>query len=103
MDVDNDVVDDILVLFNETYYYTIHLTQQEYEVVQLENQFDDQIGEEGVTQSQPKNKYYLRRREGASKAIMSEQSKQAEVPPPPSQVQIKVCHIKLNNFLYQNL
>jgi hypothetical protein len=39
MDVDNDVVDDIVVLFNETFYYTSHLTQQEYEVAQLSNQF----------------------------------------------------------------
>jgi hypothetical protein len=32
MDADNDVVDDTTVLFNETNYYTNHLTQQEYKV-----------------------------------------------------------------------
>jgi hypothetical protein len=32
IDVDIDVVDDTIVLFNEPYYYTSHLTQQEYEV-----------------------------------------------------------------------
>jgi hypothetical protein len=62
MDEDIDVVDDTVVLFNETYYYIIHLTQQEYEVAQLSNQFDDQIVEEGVIQRQPKNKYDLRMR-----------------------------------------
>jgi hypothetical protein len=40
IDVDNDVVDDTIVLFNETHYYTSHLTQQEYEVAQLSNLFD---------------------------------------------------------------
>jgi hypothetical protein len=66
MDADSDVVDDTVVLFNETDYYTSHLTQQEYEVAQLSNQFDDQIGEEGVIQGQPKKKYDLRMREGTS-------------------------------------
>jgi hypothetical protein len=33
IDADNDVVDDIVVVFNETDCYTNHLTQQEYEVV----------------------------------------------------------------------
>jgi hypothetical protein len=41
IDAKNDDVDDIVVLFNETNFYTSHLTQQEYEVVQLSNQFDD--------------------------------------------------------------
>ena len=50
MDVDSDVVDDVDVLFNETYFYTSHLTQQDYEVAQLSNQFDIEIGEEGVVQ-----------------------------------------------------
>ena len=44
MDADSDVVDDTDVLFNETDYYTSHLTQQEYEVAQLSNQFDSEIG-----------------------------------------------------------
>jgi hypothetical protein len=47
IDIDINVLDDIVVLFNETYYYTSHLTQQEYEVAQLSNQFDNQIEEEG--------------------------------------------------------
>jgi hypothetical protein len=101
MDADNDVVDDTVVLFNETDYYTSHLTQQEYEVAQLSNQFDDQIGEEGVIQGQPKKKYDLRMREGASKATTSDQKNKLKLPP--SQIQIKVCHLKLNNSLYQNL
>ena len=84
MDASSDVVDDTVVLFNETDYYTNHLTQQEYEVAQLSNQFDDQIGEDGVIQSQPKNKYDLRTREGASKATTSDQNKQAGVPTKPS-------------------
>jgi hypothetical protein len=42
IDVDDDVVDDIVVvLFNESDFYTSHLTQQEYELVQLSNQFDN--------------------------------------------------------------
>jgi hypothetical protein len=72
IDVDNDDVDDTIVLFNEIDYYTSHLTQQEYEVAQLSNQFDDQIGEEGVIQGQPKNKYDLRMRNSSSKATTSE-------------------------------
>jgi hypothetical protein len=84
IDADNDVVDDTVVLFNETDYYTSHLTQQEYEVAQLSNQFDDQIGEEGVIQGQPKKKYDLRMRNGASKATTSDQGKQAEAPPKPN-------------------
>jgi hypothetical protein len=50
MDEDSDVVDDVTVLFNETKFYTSHLTQQDYEVAQLSNQFDIAIGEEGVIQ-----------------------------------------------------
>jgi hypothetical protein len=75
--VDSDVVDDIVVLFNETNYYTSHLTQQEYEVAQLSNQFDDQIGEEGDIQGQPQKKYDLRTREGDPKATTSDQNKKA--------------------------
>jgi hypothetical protein len=78
---DNDDVDDTTVIFNETNYYTSHLTQQEYEVAQMSNQFDDQIGEEGVIQGQPKKKYNLRTRNGASKATTSNKGKQAEAPP----------------------
>jgi hypothetical protein len=84
MDTDNDVVDDTIVIFNEIDRYTSHLTQQEYEVAQLSNQFDDQIGEEGVIQGQTKKKYDLRTRNGASKATTSYQGKQAEAPPNPN-------------------
>jgi hypothetical protein len=35
MDVDSDDVDDAAILFNETYFYTNHLTHQDYEVAQL--------------------------------------------------------------------
>jgi hypothetical protein len=81
IDVDNDVVYDIVILFNETYYYTSHLTQQEYEVAQLSNQFENQIGEEGVIQGQPPKKYDLSTRAGAPKATTSYQNKKAEVLP----------------------
>jgi hypothetical protein len=37
MDVESDVVDDVVVLFNETDFYTSHLTLQEYEVAKLSN------------------------------------------------------------------
>jgi hypothetical protein len=66
IDVDH-FVDNIVVIFNKIDYYTSHLTEQEYEVAQLSNQFDDQIGEEGVIQGQPKNKYNLRTINGPSK------------------------------------
>jgi hypothetical protein len=62
MDADNDFVDDIVVLFNETYFYTSHLMQQHYEVAQMLDQFDVEIGEEGVIPVQPQNKYDLRPR-----------------------------------------
>lgn len=84
MDANSDVVDDIVVLFNETDYYTNHLTQQEYEVAQLSNQFDNQTREEGVIQGQPKKKYDLRTRVGAPKATTSDQNKQAKAPPKPN-------------------
>ena len=67
IDVDSDDVDDVVVLFNETNFYTSHLTQQYYEVAQLSNQFDNQIGEEGFIQGQHKKKYDLRTRAGAPK------------------------------------
>jgi hypothetical protein len=81
MDADNDVVDDTAILFNEIDYYAIHLTQQEYDVAQLSNQFDDQIGDEGIIQGQPKKKYDLRMRVGSYKATTADQNKQVEVPP----------------------
>jgi hypothetical protein len=84
IDADNDVVDNTFVLFNDIDYYTSHLTQQEYEVAQLSNQFDDQIGEEGVIQGQPKKKYDLRMINGVFKATTSDQGKQAEAPPKPN-------------------
>jgi hypothetical protein len=58
----------LLCFFNETNYYTSHLTQQEYEVAQLSNQFDDHIGEHGFIEGQPKKKYDLKTRNGASKS-----------------------------------
>jgi hypothetical protein len=61
----------IYVLFNEIDYHTIHLTQQEDEVVQLSNWFDNQTGEDGVIQGQPQKKYDLRMRAGATKATKS--------------------------------
>ena len=84
IDVDNDVVDDTAVLFNEIDYYTSHLTQQEYEVAELSNQFDNQIGEEGVIQRQTQKKYDLRTREGAPKATTSDQNKKHDVLPKPN-------------------
>jgi hypothetical protein len=84
MDAGSDVVDETVLIFNEIDYYTSHLTWQEYEVAQLSNQFDNQMGEEGVIQGQPKKKYDLRMREGAPKATTSNQKKQYEVPPKPN-------------------
>jgi hypothetical protein len=43
VDVDSDVVDDVVVLFNETNFYTSHLMQQDYEVAQISNQFNIEI------------------------------------------------------------
>jgi hypothetical protein len=68
MDANSDVVNDNSVLFNEIDYHTIHLTQQEDEVVQLSNWFDNQTGEDGVIQGQPQKKYDLRMRAGAPKS-----------------------------------
>jgi hypothetical protein len=84
MDADSDVMDDTFVLFNETNYYTNHLTQQKYEVTQLSNQFDNHIGEEGFIQGQPHKKYDLRTRVAAPKATTSDHNKQAEAPPKPN-------------------
>jgi hypothetical protein len=76
IDVHNNVIDGtFVVLFNETYFYTIHLTQQEYEVAQMSNHFDNQIGEEGVIQGQSQKKYDLRPREGDPKDTTSDQNK----------------------------
>jgi hypothetical protein len=65
-------------------FYTSHLTQQDYEVAQLSNQFDIEIGEEGVIQGQPQKKYDLRPRTGTPKATTSDQNKRPEVPPKPN-------------------
>jgi hypothetical protein len=54
MDRDNDVAEYTVGIFNETDYYTSHLTQQEYEVAQLSNQFDDHIGEEELFKVNPR-------------------------------------------------
>jgi hypothetical protein len=51
----------------------------------LSNQFDDQIGEEGVIQGQPKNKYDLRTINGPSKDTTSDKGKKAEAHPKPNQ------------------
>jgi hypothetical protein len=72
MDVDGDVVDDVVLLFNEKYFYTSHLTQQNYEVAQMSNQFDIEIGEERFIRGQPQNKYELRPIIGTSKSIASD-------------------------------
>jgi hypothetical protein len=50
----------------------------------LSNQFDDHIGEEGVIQGQPKNKYDMRTRNGGSEATTSDQGKQEKSPPKPN-------------------
>jgi hypothetical protein len=101
MDVDSDVVDDVVVLFNETYFYTSHLTQQDYEVAQLSNQFDIEIGEEGVIQGQPQKKYDLRPRTGTPKATTSDQNKKTEVPPKPNPS--KGALAKAHQLLHLNL
>jgi hypothetical protein len=84
MDVDSDVVDDDVVLFNETNFYTSHLTQQDYEVEQLSNQFYIEIGKEGFIEGQPQNKYDLRPRKGTPKATTSDHNIKTEVPPKPN-------------------
>jgi hypothetical protein len=84
MDVESDVVDDADVIFNETDFYTSQLTQQYYEVAQLSNQFDIEVGEEGVIQSQPQRKYDLRPRTRSPRATTSDQNKKTEVPPKPN-------------------
>jgi hypothetical protein len=84
MDVDSDVVDDVVVLFNEIDFYISHLTQQDYEVAQLSNQFDIETEEEGVIQGQPQNKYDLRPITCTPKATTSDQNRKIEVPPKPN-------------------
>ena len=74
MEVYSDFVDDVFVLFNETYFYTSHLTQQDYEVAEMSNQFDIEIGEEGVIQVHPQKKYELRTRIGTPKATTPDQN-----------------------------
>jgi hypothetical protein len=81
MDADNDVVDDVVVFLNETYFDTSHLTQQDYEVAQLSDQFDVDVGEEGVIKGQPQNKYDLRPRKHAPKHTTSDQNIKMKVPP----------------------
>jgi hypothetical protein len=51
MDVENDARDNSVVLFNETDLYHSHLTQQDYGISQLSNQFDDDVKEEEIFQS----------------------------------------------------
>jgi hypothetical protein len=58
--------------------------QQEYEVTQLSNQFDNQIGEEGVIQGKPQKKYDLRTRVRPPKTTTFDPNKQTEVPPKPN-------------------
>jgi hypothetical protein len=77
MDVESDVVDDVVVLFNETDFYTSHLTQQDYEVAQLSNQFDIEVGEEGFIQGQTQKKYDSRPRTRAPKATTFDQNKKS--------------------------
>jgi hypothetical protein len=75
MDVESDVVDDVVVLFNETDLYPSHLTQQDYEISQLSSQFEDEVKEEEIFQSHPQKKYDLRPRPGASKVASPAQKK----------------------------
>jgi hypothetical protein len=81
MDVNSDVVDEVVVIFNETDFYTSHLMQQDYEVAQLSKQFDIEIGEKGVIQGHSQNKYDLRPRKFTPKSTTSNQNKKIEVPP----------------------
>jgi hypothetical protein len=81
MDVESDVVDDVVVLFNETDLYPSHLTQQDYEISQLSSQFDDDVKEEEIFQSQPQKKYDLRPRPGGPKENSPAQNKKSYLPP----------------------
>jgi hypothetical protein len=85
MDADSDAMDDVDVIFNETNFYTSHLTQQDYEVAQIPNQFDIEIGDERVIQGQPQKKYDLSPRTDTPKATTSDQKKKkTKVPPKPN-------------------
>ena len=81
MDEDSDVVDDVVVLFNETDFDTSNLTHQDYEVAQLSDQFFFEIWEEGFIQGQPQKKYDLRPRTSTPKATTYDQNKKIEVLP----------------------
>jgi hypothetical protein len=56
MDVGNDDRDVYAILFNETDLYPSHLTQQDYEISQLSNDFDDDGKGEDIFQIQPQKK-----------------------------------------------
>jgi hypothetical protein len=81
MDESNDIGDDSAVLFNETDLYPSHLTQQDYEISQLSNQFDDDGKGEEIFQSQPQKKYDLRPRPGGPKTNVPIQNKKSDLPP----------------------
>ena len=81
MDVENDVGDDFVALFNETNIHPSHLTQQDYEISQLSNQFDDDVKEEEIFQSQPQKKNDLMPRPGDPKTNAPIQNKKSDIPP----------------------
>jgi hypothetical protein len=54
MDAYNDAMDDVVVLFNETNFYTSHLMKQDYEVAQLSYQFDIEIWKIELFKASPK-------------------------------------------------
>jgi hypothetical protein len=58
--------------------------QQYCEVAQLSNKLDIEIGEEGLIQGQPQNKYDLSPRTGTPKSTTSNKNKKVEVPPKPN-------------------
>jgi hypothetical protein len=80
MDVVSDVVDDDVVFFIEIDLYPSHLTQRDYEISQLSIQFDDEVKEEEIFQSQPQKKYDLRPRPEASKETTPSQKKRSDLP-----------------------
>jgi hypothetical protein len=78
MEESNDIGYDSAVLFNEIDLYPSHLTQQNYEISQLSNQFDDDRKGEDIFQSQPQKKYDLRPRPGGPKTNVPTQNDKSD-------------------------
>jgi hypothetical protein len=80
MDESNDIGDDSAILFNETDLYPSHLTQQNYAISQLSNQFDDKRNGEDIFQNQPQKNYNLRPRPRGPKTNVHVHNKKSDLP-----------------------